>query len=476
MNSWYSVHFRRLLFVALISAPCWCVASATAQDGPAPPAREWKLVGVGSCTAAGCHGGGRPERIVGSEYNVWIAHDPHARAYSTLFDDRSRRIVELLSTAHDGPAVPAHQDRRCLACHSMTDREPRDPRRDVVSDGVGCEACHGPAEGWLAAHFEPTFATVDHDRVGFWNTDSLRVRTQICARCHVGGEERDVDHDLIAAGHPRLQFEMGAYHEALPKHWNESEDRQGREADFDSLLWALGQACTSQAALEQLARRADSDGPSTVWPEFAEWSCSACHHDLRLDAPRPSSVRGQGPPGRLIEWDTWNHFVPHAHAQEVSAALRLNTESASLIENALTDLAAEMQKLYPDRQFVAGRARATATELGRWAAAIETSRLDPTEIDPLAQAILATQLDRDSADWDSAAQTYNALASLHQARLSHLPAGTPANEALTAAIRNLYNDLAAHRRSPREKHFRPEELEQRMRDIRNQLAPPGDGR
>jgi hypothetical protein len=39
-----------------------------------------KFVGVGSCTAAGCHGGGNPDAIVGSEDSIWISRDPHANA------------------------------------------------------------------------------------------------------------------------------------------------------------------------------------------------------------------------------------------------------------------------------------------------------------------------------------------------------------------------------------------------------------
>jgi hypothetical protein len=40
----------------------------------------WRLVGVGACTSSGCHGGGKPNQIVGSEYNIWVAEDPHVVA------------------------------------------------------------------------------------------------------------------------------------------------------------------------------------------------------------------------------------------------------------------------------------------------------------------------------------------------------------------------------------------------------------
>ena len=477
IGGWVAMCARTHLLTLLIGINLFFAGSATAQiqTGPvqsqSPPAEERRLVGVGSCTAAGCHGGGRVDRVVGSEYNIWVNHDPHARAYSMLFDERSQRMVQILNASRSGALAAAHEDPRCLACHSMTDAKPLDPRRDVVSDGVGCEACHGPAVDWLAVHFEQPFTPEERERSGFWNTDNLLVRTQTCVPCHVGGPDRDVTHDLIAAGHPRLQFEMGAYFEAMPKHWSDTKDREGRNADFDAQLWAIGQACTSQAALDQLARRAEPAGSPTVWPEFAEWSCSACHHDLRLDAPRQSPRSAEGAPGRFIEWDTWNHFVTRAHAPDVSRTFRLNTDSASLIENALARLAVDMRQLNPDRRQVADLARGTATELGRWAAAVEKSRLNPQQIDPLMHSILAGELEKAVFDWDSAAQTYNAVASLYETRAR----SAPDNAELRAAIRKLYDDLAAKQRTPAGYIFRPDSIRRQLMEVRDQLpATEGD--
>ena len=61
---------------------------------------------------------------------------------------------------------------------------------------------------------------------------------------------------------------MGAYLEALPKHWDESRDRSFHGNKFDVLTWAVGQVITSQAALEQLARRAASAAELSVLDEL----------------------------------------------------------------------------------------------------------------------------------------------------------------------------------------------------------------
>src|SRR5262249_53265920 len=45
-----------------------------------------QLQGVGSCSAASCHGYNGPKGSKGSEYTTWVTHDPHARAYSVLFE------------------------------------------------------------------------------------------------------------------------------------------------------------------------------------------------------------------------------------------------------------------------------------------------------------------------------------------------------------------------------------------------------
>ena len=74
------------------------------------------LAGTGSCSARGCHGGIEPVLDAAlcrqNEYADW-AHDRHADAYRVLFNKRSQQMVKLLG----GPAK-AHEDARCLACHT----------------------------------------------------------------------------------------------------------------------------------------------------------------------------------------------------------------------------------------------------------------------------------------------------------------------------------------------------------------------
>jgi cytochrome c554/c'-like protein len=452
-----------------------------AQDelpAPATPAtsaetsQNWRLVGTGSCTAAGCHGAGHSDRTTHSEYNIWISRDKHARAYSTLFDERSQRMTQLLSRLSSTPTPPAHENPRCLACHSTADTPAVDTHRDVVTDGVGCEACHGPAEGWLAAHSQHPLSAEEREHLGMWDTKRLLTRAQVCVRCHVGSPGRDVNHDLIAAGHPRLQFEFTSYLEAMPKHWDESRDR-ARIANFDTQAWALGQASASQAALTQLAVRAEH---GSSWPEFSEWSCSACHHDLRGDESRQARLAQQGNlSGRRINWDSWNYYITREHAPHVSQAFGLPGDAASKAQDGIRQLSHDMQGLNPDRHSVALAARSASDAVGAWAATLEHAKIDRPRLDRLTRAIVTQQAADYAYDWSNAAQLYDALASLHQTRLQlaakNGSAAVPTDEQLTSAIGRLYGDLSNNEVAQARDQIDNTSIGKKITDVERLLPP-----
>ena len=52
-----------------------------------------------------------------------------------------------------------------------------------------------------------------------YDTRNLVKRAEKCVSCHVGDESRNVDHELIAAGHPDLVFDLETYTAMLPPHW-----------------------------------------------------------------------------------------------------------------------------------------------------------------------------------------------------------------------------------------------------------------
>src|SRR5262249_41105780 len=144
-------------------------------------------------------------------------------------------------------------------------------------EGVGCERCHGSAAGWLSDHFSRDWQRLtdaEKKKKGFLPTRNLLFRARLCVECHVGTRDADVDHDLIAAGHPRLNFELGSFLGTMPPHWDVRAEKK-RTPDLEARAWAIGQIVSAEAAARLLAARAgNKDKP---WPEFAEYDCQSCH-------------------------------------------------------------------------------------------------------------------------------------------------------------------------------------------------------
>jgi hypothetical protein len=256
------------------------VANRAAPGPPIPPRTEAKMipgrvVGTPSCSARGCHGRDDPlpGKIGRHEYSAWNYADPHTRSYAVLFNDQSTQIAARLHLAK-----PAYQESRCLACHAEVSGA--DGLGQIGS--IGCESCHGSAWLWLDPH-----TAGDGWRTKFpeaaktlLDVNNLTAMARSCVACHIGAPAgdgigvRDMNHDMIAAGHPRLNFEFAGYLAQLPPHWNEKA--RPRDAAFYAKAWAIGQAVSAEAALNLLDHRAQQP----AWPELAEFACYACHHHL----------------------------------------------------------------------------------------------------------------------------------------------------------------------------------------------------
>jgi hypothetical protein len=412
--------------------------------------RIWRLVGVGSCTASGCHGAGSATSVVGSEYNIWISKDPHAQAHSVLYDERSLRMLRLLDGRPLDDPVEPYADARCVGCHSSVMAPQRDPTVSLVSDGVGCEACHGPAEGWLSAHYQHRFSAQGPARaaaalrdLGMWDTDDLVSRAQICSGCHVGAPGRDVNHDLIAAGHPRLQFDYAAYFRKLPAHWNRADDRAAWGDNVDAMSWAVGQAVNSQTALRRLAARAAGE---SNWPELSEWSCVDCHHDLRDDADRQKRLAERsGLSGVNFAWDDWHHQAPRQYMAAIERAWGIDSQLAAQIQRDMAELAERVGSIRADRHEAAERAEALASKMDQWISKLRRADPDLDAIARLSLEVAELHRQRGITSWSEAALAYDALASLHQSRLDGLrrvgAAADPSVDQITRIIRQMYDEL-----------------------------------
>ena len=384
------------------------------MPGGAMPSR----LGVASCSASSCHGGPKGTNHAVSTFaaTLWMERDPHARASEVLHSGRSRRMAELLGIG------PAHQARRCLVCHSMADLSPTPLPDDLVADGVGCASCHGDPTAWGSEHTLDAWKRMGREEraaLGYRDLSTPLERVNNCTRCHVGDAEHDVDHALIAAGHPRLVFEFAAYQKRYPRHWSPA-GRAEVGTDFKARSWAVGQAATLAATARLLAARvSDQPGrvsdqparatsalPSGRWPEFAEFDCQGCHRSIAgvappaVDALRPgwSAV---GTPA----WQPWS---------QAGGALLTGSSAEGDVDRGLADLRRLLERHWgPADQTRRGRvrleARALATVAARRAEAIDArAEVDLDEVATKIEALVA-EGGPGIGSWEAAVQSVLAL-------------------------------------------------------------------
>jgi hypothetical protein len=426
-----------------------------------------RLEGVASCASTACHGGNGPPGSWRSEYTTWAMCDPHSRAYTVLFGDLSRRIQENLNRGEQDPAkdFSAQNNPLCLKCHATDPDHHPVAHGFTLVDGVGCESCHGAAGEWLAQHYRLPWKDMSPEakaKLGFTFTKDLQVRAEVCVRCHVGSVDTtglpvEVNHDLIAAGHPRLRFEFGAYLANYPKHWSVHEDEK-RYPDLQARAWMIGQVASARAALHLLqADAAAAKSSAVVWPEFADFDCYSCHHDLTS----PSWRQQEEKPGRLgqMRRNPWY----------TSLAELLVTPEAAAPSTRLDEL---MRRPVPDRAAVARAA-------GEAVAAFGVLKVPPQKAAEVRGLLLSVVRDggkRAVSNPDAAVQFYLAVAALYHS-LSDFHKTDPG---LKGAVQALGRDLneafwsppgtqpRVHYDSPRS--LDRDELLKKIQDLRAQLG------
>lgn len=413
----------------LVPGVLWLVA---APAGPPPakavaftpsssPGGVGKPIGMAGCAAAACHGGSAVGTLTGANRNGdrwpcsathWMAADPHTRAYKVLEGKLATDIMARLTGTTNSPATA---DARCLACHTnpaLAGDVGLPPARvqELRAEGVGCEACHGNASGWQAAHTGFTTATraTAFTDLGMANLSDLGERAVACAGCHVGAPAdgkgvkrgyptRDMNHDMIAAGHPRLNFEFADYLHRLPAHWRE----RGRGDEFPIVAWVVGRVATAEAACRLLADRADRG----AWPEFAEFNCFACHHNLE-----PAGWR-RTEPGRAPGSLPWQPLWPVTRTDDFR---RLKIGPVENAAGAVDGLLKAMQKPRPPAPGTANPPAMIAADLLAEVRREVVKSAGPDVARATRELFRGMPLDR--LDWDTACQVYHGLAALERTR------------------------------------------------------------
>lgn len=265
--------------------------SAIAQEAEDPTAGPSKYLGVVTCSGSTCHGAPRAgdARIMQNEFLIWHRDDKHAKAYRVLLEEKSQRIARNLGIENAASAP------ECLACHATNAAAELRGKRFQIADGVGCEACHGPASKWLGLHVTGEASREENLKAGMYRTEEPNARATLCLSCHLGNDSKFATHRIMGAGHPRLSFELDTFTVLQPAHYRVDADyRERKQLASHAQVWAIGQASAAGRALELfMSERWQGKG---IMPEFAFFDCHACHHPM--DAPRwaPRATTGL-PPG-----------------------------------------------------------------------------------------------------------------------------------------------------------------------------------
>ncbi len=323
----------------------WCVRCGLASCGlfvfcltAWSDVEPLRMLGPTTCATATCHGGisgvGPAWRF---SARIWETDDRHADAGVMLQTPESRQIVNLLSPAarDDEQAFFAVLRNRCISCHASVTREDVEMPTsemanhlpDLLRSGVSCEACHGPASQWIDVHVLESFAGPERFKqaAGMRDLESWQSRIDACMRCHVGSRSadgliRDVNHDLIAAGHPELRFDPSWYSSWMPVHWEAATEK----SESQIRLFAIGRrrllAAATVLSQERLADHL-AGHDDVVMPELAEYDCRACHSSISTNSSTSPVSRGEP------NWNPW-YLAGLSNKVGRAESLRLSSETS----------------------------------------------------------------------------------------------------------------------------------------------------
>ncbi|HEV7716835.1 MAG TPA: hypothetical protein VGO53_14655 [Steroidobacteraceae bacterium] len=160
------------------------------------------------------------------------------------------------------------------------------------------------------------------------------VRAQVCIGCHVGDTDRFATHQMMAAGHPRLAFELDTYTELWRtsggrEHFQQDADYLARKGSFEPVqVWLAGLTATTRREADLAEQRLTLAGGG--FPDFALFNCYSCHRSMRVAAwERPEDELT--PPGTLRLHD--------GHARALLAVLDATDASlATPLKSAVSEL------------------------------------------------------------------------------------------------------------------------------------------
>lgn len=356
-------------------------------------------LGVQTCAASTCHGAAQPwqnSTVLQNEFITWSTHDAHSTAYQALLSERGKRIAAQLGIG------PAEEAGLCLDCHTNNVPADKRGRNFDITEGVGCESCHGGAENWLGIHVSGLSSRPELVAAGMYPTEDPVARAELCIGCHLPNTDRLVSHRLLSAGHPRLAFELDTFTVNQPAHARIDEDyRQRKPAHDNAKLWAIGQAVAAQKQLRALAQ--SMSRKAGLFPELAFFECGSCHHSFDSAQWRPQPGVGLGPGEPQLQDANLVMLRAIAAALDPATAERLKDETRAL-----------HRATRQGASTVAGAANKLADTVAAFGNQLEASPLNPDVLRATLETLASRQHAADYADFGAAEQATMAIASIFE--------------------------------------------------------------
>ena len=422
------VRSLRKLFLGIGLAAAWILPSSA--WAVMPNLSHDQTIGSVNCANSFCHGSITPwneSNVLQNEYTTWERLDKHTQAYQILLNKQSKLIAKNL-----GLKKPAHESKVCLDCHAHNPAADQRGERFVMSEGIGCEGCHGPAQRWIKSHTLDGNRHADNLEKGMYPTDSPVAQAKLCLSCHFGDQNRFVTHRIMGAGHPRISFELETFTSLQPAHFRVDDDWHKRKGDYNPIkVWAIGQVIASQQLLNIFTDpKLGRDG---IFPELVVFDCHACHHPMSQQKWTPRLGVG---PGRIRLNDS-NLLMLRAIVRVVDPANAASFNRGVMQMHQAVSGNAEAEGLD-----AIGSAQKVSASLDNYVNIIKNSSFDLPQLKKVYLALIDEAIDGQYSDYAGAEQAYMAISnlSLSLANMGGLGSAPQVNSQLANMRKTLSND------------------------------------
>ncbi|PHR99824.1 MAG: hypothetical protein COA68_07805 [Oceanobacter sp.] len=342
------------------------ICAATAVQA-LPQNDETVHEGVASCANSVCHGRATPKagsEVNLNEYRIWLKNDAHSLAYKVLLNDKSKMIAANLGLPD------AHTAKICLDCHADNVEPEYRGEKFQISDGVGCESCHGGSQNWLATHTSKDATHPQNIENGLYPLTNPDAKAELCLSCHQGTKDKLATHEIMGAGHPRLRFDMAVFSANQPRHYDRDADYyfRGKAEITPAKAWLSG---LTHSAIKSLDLIQDHFDRGKVFPELALFDCHSCHHGMNEK-----------------RWNTNSVLLP--------GSVRLNLSQVRLLADVIEPL-----NLISKGELASLRKTLNAVNKGSQSSVVQTQK-SAKELTVQLQAVKAAMADKklDGAAWD----------------------------------------------------------------------------